>query len=789
METSPITPSTPTFISRDTFSAFTGKASRINVWPDPELSIGRYIGKVNGRSCWEAKGPARDKFDTIGPQIKEYLENSVDPFSSWVTWSIYMLGKTPKDASPIIFFCSEVAAHRKEVRTAVKDKGILDDHPGIRTGHIQRAPGSGRLVPLAGSCHVSSPIPAPATRECMVPSFNYNPCGMRLLVKEPSGTKPPRRATCGGIIQVRNRFYYTTVAHVFGPSGVAAAAKQQGDDVADDEVEIDGESDIDDGTEDETDDKIEEASLVPSDGFSGYSPGRVRVIATKNIRTQEVPRMSEATGSETIEARWHSDLQLGPPFLASSDDPPSCLDFSIIPVSHPAHRSLNKIGSLESQVKVKRIAVNGAKDTKILGATTRGVLSGSLSGTTVYSRLPGNRCVQEAFAVRMDSNLREGDCGSWIVDSESGDLYGHIVAGCPRSGLAMVMPFAPIFEDIKDRVGSFPRLPDRDAMFAAELYDDLDLLQPPTPCDTMLQLSPRSVQGFGEEWARDLRFRFESLVCSRRLHDARVGRQNLIRSRRNTALGSNQPHEDEPLPSYGEANNALPPPYRGSRTSLPLLPEPPSHSDAAAMEFRRMLITLSRYPLRYEDSQRLDEAVQVIPLNKIHNEADEESKILSALAESIGDGQGPEWGYEDCFIRALLRWFKRDFFTWVRNPPCSTCMGATSWRVTVDPSSDEADNGAARVELFECQGGCAGYERFPRYSNAWKLLETGRGRAGEWVNCFAMLCRAVGANVRWVWSQEDMVWLEVYSNHKRRWIHVDPCEEAFDNPRLYTEGE
>lgn len=187
--------------------------------------------------------------------------------------------------------------------------------------------------------------------------------------------------------------------------------------------------------------------------------------------------------------------------------------------------------------------------------------------------------------------------------------------------------------------------------------------------------------------------------------------------------------------------------------------------------------------LMYEDPTLQKKARAIIPVETLKKEAhrklEEIKKAEKAAVTSID--------FRDLMLLELLAWFKNSFFSWVDAPKCDNCGGETQSVGMAEPTPDEIQWQANRVENYKCNR-CQRFVRFPRYNHPEKLLETRCGRCGEWANCFTLCCRAVGFEARYVLDWTDHVWTEVYSEIQKRWLHCDPCENVCDKPLLYEAG-
>uniref|UniRef100_A0A8C9S0Q2 Peptide-N(4)-(N-acetyl-beta-glucosaminyl)asparagine amidase n=1 Tax=Scleropages formosus TaxID=113540 RepID=A0A8C9S0Q2_SCLFO len=215
-------------------------------------------------------------------------------------------------------------------------------------------------------------------------------------------------------------------------------------------------------------------------------------------------------------------------------------------------------------------------------------------------------------------------------------------------------------------------------------------------------------------------------------------------------------------------------------TSDPVAP-PLSAAQTNTMRFLKTLQANSQHVLVYESPALQQKALACIPHQQLRVAAQDK---LEQARKADSECNLME---EDLLMLELLRWFKEEFFTWVNCLPCSNCGGETQSSGSLSPSADDLCWDAHRVENHHCQS-CQLSTRFPRYNNSEKLLETRKGRCGEWANCFTLCCRALGLEARYIWDSTDHVWTEVYSISQRRWLHCDPCENVCDQPLLYEVG-
>ncbi|XP_052388749.1 peptide-N(4)-(N-acetyl-beta-glucosaminyl)asparagine amidase isoform X1 [Carassius gibelio] len=260
-----------------------------------------------------------------------------------------------------------------------------------------------------------------------------------------------------------------------------------------------------------------------------------------------------------------------------------------------------------------------------------------------------------------------------------------------------------------------------------------------------------------------------------------------IASERDQRLGASKAASSQQSARVPPSPAPPPPPSASSAGSASAAAAIPTPAPAAlpftssSVTFLRTLQSNFQHVLIYESPELQQKALNCIPHELLRTRAKERLKQAKDADPACTLGE------EDMLVLDLLQWFKGDFFSWVDNLPCSRCGGATQPSGPLPPSNDDLHWDAGRVENHFCHT-CQLSTRFPRYNHPEKLLETRKGRCGEWANCFTLLCRALGLEARYIWDSTDHVWTEVYSQSQQRWLHCDPCENTCDKPLLYEVG-
>ncbi|CAG5015143.1 unnamed protein product [Parnassius apollo] len=200
-------------------------------------------------------------------------------------------------------------------------------------------------------------------------------------------------------------------------------------------------------------------------------------------------------------------------------------------------------------------------------------------------------------------------------------------------------------------------------------------------------------------------------------------------------------------------------------------------------EFLQKVQMLFNDILKYENEEIQALAREHIPLVTLQLNAIERVREHQRQLKN-GEETGNDLSYEIALLMELLGWFKNEFFSWVDKPDCEQC-GAP----TIHERNENMKIGTetCRVEIYKCTQ-CSGEVHFPRHNDVAMLLQTRRGRCGEWASCFTLFRRALGYDTRYVYDATDHVWCEIFDYDTNTWLHADPCEYLLDAPLTYSCG-
>ena len=178
-------------------------------WPNPEASIGLRSINIDGRQCWEVRGPALAAMESLSGKVtnllnsNQELPNKSDPKACTVSFNMWMIGYEPKSAEPTVVFSSRSASQRAAAKTLLKDSKLLDPYPGVKIKTLDRIPAVYHVKDFSRANFDEN-----MENDIFVMDSTRGPCGSSITVGD------QRHATLGGIITINGLYYGVSAQHI-----------------------------------------------------------------------------------------------------------------------------------------------------------------------------------------------------------------------------------------------------------------------------------------------------------------------------------------------------------------------------------------------------------------------------------------------------------------------------------------------------------------------------------------------------------------------------------------------
>ncbi|KAF1994118.1 hypothetical protein P154DRAFT_586790 [Amniculicola lignicola CBS 123094] len=334
----------------------------------------------------------------------------------------------------------------------------MSNYPGFGAAYVSKDPGFSKLKKLASE---SSDTEA---REDLVTEVLYDPLkpikafGTTVYIRH----KNSIRTATANAVRIGDQVRLQTIYHAFVCHNIGDESE---DDSDDDAFEIDSDWGGESWDESEADvDLTSIGSQSPDNcsesGSSDNEYSRSSTFSNDYKTIFDDPELS-SSGDQFLQDSYHkimpgvvhrptytpnkssnpsvdSLLPLGTLVEWSADN-----DWALVEVTAPEVEqtfSLEPGGCSLDTLAFDNIAPVVTEDAEIIAHTTSGgVVTGTLSGTPSSMRISASTTFQEVYTIILRGPLANGDCGSLVIDANTEQLYGYIVAGCETTGSAYVL--------------------------------------------------------------------------------------------------------------------------------------------------------------------------------------------------------------------------------------------------------------------------------------------------------------------------------------------------------------
>ncbi|KAK7430684.1 hypothetical protein QQZ08_002728 [Neonectria magnoliae] len=412
-----------------------------------------------------------DRFTAIRPHFEklllEYVRKGQKRGASFtpISTRLLMIGSSKEDAvAEIAVFCHP--DQRKRLKKFAKLRGVTDlcqpDDPGEKTFRITVFGNAPMLLARLGESKV-----AVIADHFLFYDLPLTLCGTRIILRSPSGQTS--NATVGGVIKIVTEIgdvqcYGMTVGH--------ALQELYNSDAFDDE-EYDNEKDDSDDEDSDDNDSID----TDDNSDISHDPSLMRSLTD-----------SPSSGSSVGPSSWGflEPLTIGEIVEPSmrTTEVAHYYDWALFRLLDASRYELNKLLSEEraSITLTKRAPGETGRRSVCMMAGHTAVKKGHLLPSPGRIVINPGRDFVDSYMITIDDGIGicEGDSGSWVVDADTFELYGHLVAS-DMFDSGYVIPFSGVSDDIKREFrAQSVTLPSMVDIFCAR-YDEIPITAAPTP--------------------------------------------------------------------------------------------------------------------------------------------------------------------------------------------------------------------------------------------------------------------------------------------------------------------